>query len=397
MDMATRSPGDTTATTQERSTDAASLVVCSLEPWGEVRRRMQILTDELVDLDPSLRVLYVAPALDVPHELRQGNLHGMGGRRLRQVRPRVHALRPHKWLPRSVGPYADRSLERQVHHAVDALGLRNPLLWVNDAGYAEFAVRTGWPCLYDITDDWLLTPLAPRQRDRLASNERLLLEHSGAVVVCSPDLERTRGRDRTVELIPNGVDVELFRTPRDRPASLPPAPVALYVGTLHEWRLDVPLILELAASRPDVHIALLGPNCLPTDVTAQLERVPTVHLLGPRPYDQIPAFMQHADVVVIPHLVNPFTESLDPIKAYECLAAGRPTVAIPVAGFRQLGPPIVTAERSGFVAATSVALAGATPPGLPAVFEDTPVPTWRRRAEMMASVMGRVRQEGNLR
>jgi len=49
------------------------------------------------------------------------------------------------------------------------------------------------------------------------------------------------------------------------------------------------------------------------------------------------------------------------------------------------------------VAATSVALAGATPPGLPAVFEDTPVPTWRRRAEMMASVMGRVRREGNLR
>ena len=43
--------------------------------------------------------------------------------------------------------------------------------------------------------------------------------------------------------------------------------------------------------------------------------------------------------MIVPHLVNPFTESLDPIKAYECLAAGRPTVATPVAGFRDLGAP----------------------------------------------------------
>ena len=49
--------------------------------------------------------------------------------------------------------------------------------------------------------------------------------------------------------------------------------------------------------------------------------------------------------------MNPFTESLDPIKAYECLAAGRPTVSTPVAGFRDLGAPVVVADRDGFVAA----------------------------------------------
>ena len=92
-------------------------------------------------------------------------------------------------------------------------------------------------------------------------------------------------------------------------------------------------------------------------------------MLGARPYDRIPAYMQHADVVIIPHLVNRFTESLDPIKAYECLAAGRPTVATPVAGFRELGPPIVTADRSRFVEATSTALAAAGPAGLPGRFD----------------------------
>jgi teichuronic acid biosynthesis glycosyltransferase TuaH len=393
--MATQSPGDSTLTATPREGGATSLVVCSLEPWGDVRRRMRILVDELVDLDPQLQVLYVTPAFDVPHQLRQGSVHGIAGPRLERVHPRIHVLRPRKWLPRVIGPFADRALERQIMKAVADLGLHDPLLWVNDAAYAEFSVRSGWPSLYDITDDWLLMPLPPRQRDRLAANEKLLLQHSGAVVVCSPDLERTRGGDRPVELIPNGVDVDMFRTPRSRPSSLPPAPVALYVGTLHaERRLDVPLLLDLARSRPDVHIALLGPNHLPAETTAELDRVPNIHLLGPRPYDQVPAFMQHADVVIIPHLVNPFTESLDPIKAYECVAAGRPTISTPVAGFRQLGPPVIIAERDDFVRVTGDALSAAGPPGEPTGFEDAPVPSWRQRAEAMASVMERVRTEG---
>ena len=65
-------------------------------------------------------------------------------------------------------------------------------------------------------------------------------------------------------------------------------------------------------SRPDLQIVLLGPDHLPAEVTASCDRVPNIRLLGAFPYDQIPAFMQHADVMIVPHLVNPFTESLDP-------------------------------------------------------------------------------------
>jgi glycosyltransferase involved in cell wall biosynthesis len=354
---------------------------------------MRILVDEIVDLYPSVHVLYVAPPVDIPHQLRRGKVHGLLGPRLEKVHPRIHVLLPHKWLPRSVGPFADRWLERQIHNAVDELGLHQCFLWINDAAYAQFTLRAGWPSLYDITDDWLLAPLAPRQRRRLMANERLLLDHCEAVVVCSSDLERSRGSSRHVELIPNGVDVELFRTPRSRPPSLPGAPVALYVGTLHAERLDIPLIRELAGSRTDLEIVLVGPNHLPADVTSDLDRVPNIRLLGAFPYDEIPAFMQHADVMIVPHLVNPFTESLDPIKAYECLAAGRPTIATPVAGFRDLGPPIVVADRTQFSAAVSKVMDAAGPPGLPREFEDTPIPSWRHRAETMASLMLRVRRE----
>ena len=393
--MTTQSTGSSNEVPTDRASETLSLVVCSLEPWGEVRRRLRILVDEIVDIEPSLRVLYVAPATDIPHRLRHGEMAGLTGSRLEKVHPRIHVLRPRKWLPRILGGFADSSLERQVLDAVGEIGLQRPLLWVNDAGYARFAVRTGWPTLYDITDDWQLAPLAPRQLRRLVADEDLLLDRADAVVVCSPDLVRTRGRTRDVELIPNGVDVDLFRTHRTRPAALPPGPVALYVGTLHAERVDVDLVVEVAESLPDVQVVLVGPDSLTAAATDRLARLANVHLLGPRPYDQIPAFWQHADVIIIPHQVNPFTERLDPIKAYECLAVGRPTVATPVAGFRDLGPPVVVADRSHFVEAVTTALSSATPPSGPVIFEGTPIPSWHDRAESMVTLMDRVRNQGS--
>ena len=71
-------------------------------------------------------------------------------------------------------------------------------------------------------------------------------------------------------------------------------------------------------------------------------------MAGSRPYHEVPASLQHASVIVVPHVVTPFTDSLDPIKARECLAVGRPTVAPSIAGFRDIGPPVVVAERSTF-------------------------------------------------
>jgi len=103
----------------------SSLVVCSLAPWTTVRRRIRILVDELVGRDPSLEVLYVAPAVDIPFELLHGRRGALAGPRLERVHPRVHVLRPRKWLPRSLGHFADRSLGRQVDRAATGLGFRD--------------------------------------------------------------------------------------------------------------------------------------------------------------------------------------------------------------------------------------------------------------------------------
>jgi glycosyltransferase involved in cell wall biosynthesis len=279
----------------------------------------------------------------------------------------------------------------QVLGAARRLELEDCFLWVNDAHYAGLLERTRWPSIYDITDDWLHSSLTRRARARLVADEAILLSGAGAVVVCSPDLAKTRGATRPVDIIPNGVDVERFRTPRPRPDDLPPSPVALYVGTLHEDRLDLDLCAELATTLPQVQFVLLGPNCLSPGATQKLASLANIHLPGSRPYDQIPAYMQHADVIVIPHKITPFTESLDPIKAYECLAAGRPTVATAVAGFRHLGAPIIVASPGAFAAEVKRALETTSDePAAPAV-----VPTWRLRAAALGAVMSRVLAESD--
>jgi glycosyltransferase involved in cell wall biosynthesis len=47
--------------------------------------------------------------------------------------------------------------------------------------------------------------------------------------------------------------------------------------------------------------------------------------------------MRAFEACFVPHHVTPFTESLNPIKLWEYLAAGKPIVSTPVAGFREFG------------------------------------------------------------
>ncbi len=356
--------------------------MCSLEAWDQVWRRNQFLVRELLARDPALRILFVEPAVDVLHgPSRRGHLAGTGLHRV-PGHDRLWRLRPVKVVPRVAGPLADRLLVRTIQRAAARLGFVHPVAWINDATYATLLDSVPWPAVYDITDDWLLASLTPRQRARLRACDRRLLDDAAAVVVCSPALAASRRATAGLVVIPNGVDAEHFRAPRPRPPDLPAEPTAVYAGTLHEDRLDVGLCLELAAELPWLQLCLLGPNALTASSVALLSARPNIHLLGARPYDDVPAYLQHAGVIVVPHVVSPFTDSLDPIKAYECLAVDRPTVATPVAGFRELAGDVDVAERDVFPAAVRTALEG----GARRQARRAP-PTWSERAEQFDAVL----------
>ena len=305
-------------------------------------------------LEPDRRVLFVEPAFDVLHEWRRRS----GRRRQRALRPldadgRIVRFEPRKvwprllgpmrgppacagrsaWPPSRFGPRSSRSVDQRPE-------LRAPGRGDRLAGDLRHHRRL----------DRSVDPgpgAAPRRARRGAPVRRC-----GGVVVCSDALAASRRHARPdLDVIPNAVDAARLTRPRPRPADLPAGPVAVYVGTLHEDRLDVDLVDQLAGSRPDLTVVLIGPDSLSPTSARRLDGRPNVVRLGPRPHDDVGAYLQHAEVVVVPHVVSPFTESLDPIKAYECLAVGRPTVATPVAGFRGLGSPISCATADDFSAA----------------------------------------------
>lgn len=371
-----------------------SLVVISLEQWDQVWRRNQHLVHGLLQQDPDLRVLFVEPGRDPLHTARLSGRPAPGrglrrGPHLPGIDPdALWLLEPTKLLPRRVDPGQDDRWARQVADTARQLGMPAPTLWVNDPRGALVMDRTGWPTLYDITDDWLLADRDTATSVRLAAQEAALMEGAREVVVCSTGLVASKSAQREVTLVPNAVDLAATTRPTARPDDLPDGPVALYLGTLHSDRLDVALCESTARDLEGTgHLVLVGPDALTSDEGDRLDAAGVVRL-GAKDRRVVPAYLQHADVLVVPHVVDGFTDSLDPIKLYEYRAVGRPVVSTPVAGFRE-----AAGERCRVVPAAAFAAEVAR--WLPASDSfprraDPDVPTWADRVNEMADVIGRV-------
>jgi len=378
------------------------LVVTSLEAWDGVWRRNQHLAAGLLRRDPDLRVLFVEPASDPLHAALGAGQPRLGrglrpGPPLDGIRPEALWLfEPTKWLPRRVDRRVDERWAHQVLKAARSLDMDDPLLWVNDPGGSLLVEATQWPSLYDVTDDWTLAARSTAETERVVAQEHVLLTRCDEVIVCSPTLAASKGASREVTLVPNGVDTAAYLVALDRPADLPTGEVAVYAGTLHGDRLDVDLCAATARTLAGSgHLVLVGPNALAPEEHSRLEAAGVV-MLGARPSVEVPAYLQHADVLVVPHVVTPFTDSLDPIKLYEYQAAGRPVVATPVAGFRDAVDDRVTvAGHETFVAAVVGALASAGDGDGAAVVPGRVADAdWARRVDQVVAVLQRLRDRG---
>jgi glycosyltransferase involved in cell wall biosynthesis len=105
-------------------------------------------------------------------------------------------------------------------------------------------------------------------------------------------------------------------------------------------------------------------------------------------------------VLVVPHVVTPFTDSLDPIKLYEYQAAGRPVVSTPVGGFRDVDDDHVTVVEAEDFPAAVVSLVdsasggrGVSAPHADA--ERLDAIDWSRRVDQMAAILTRLRAGGS--
>ena len=308
------------------------VALISLEPWDDVWRRNQHLAAELIRLGLVDHLWFVEPAR-----------RGRRSMSTREVGPGVTVIAPSTPLPKSLGGLRllGRRVRRRLLHDVD-------LLWVNDPALGVHCMRRDLATVYDVTDDWR-TARFPRRilRRIIAAEDRLA--RSARTVVCSAVLLQ-RWFERygiRAPIVHNGIDARLWQSATARTVQGQPPHVG-YVGTLHEQRLDIDLVADLARAEGVGTLHLIGPNCLPDRETRRLERLRTVQLHGAVPAAEVPSWMLAMDVLISPHRVNPFTLSLDAIKAYEYSAAGRPVVATATSGFAP-GKGTTVATREDFV------------------------------------------------
>jgi hypothetical protein len=202
---------------------------------------------------------------------------------------------------------------------------------------------------------------------------RRTLEEVDALFVVSEHYRRWLAAETAKPVIKlgNGVELVHFETPRPIPRALEslPRPLIGYVGLLSHF-LDFETLEALRQNRRGGTLVLIGPG---TPSTAEnLSRLASregVALLGPRPYEEIPAWMQALDVGIIPFRANdPYVQGINPNKVYQYLASGHPVVTTPVLDLEPSPPHLQFAsDAAGMTAAVHRAL-------------DHPAPREARRA-----------------
>ena len=366
--------------------------------WDDIwRNRHQIMSR----LARQNLVIYVEPRpylRQVWAGLRQGLIRlSQMGSRTREVMPGLYVYSPPLWAPISgrepLASLTRWARERDLRAVLRRLGAKQPILWLVRPDQADLPGRFGEKmCVYHIVDEYSgYGGLTPERREAVLERERWLIERADVVFVTSPALLQSKGRyNPNTHLVPNAVDYEAFSRALEDPA-LPadlealPGPRVGYVGAVND-KVDFALLGELARQHRDWSLVLVGPWAVREDGDAfALRQEPNVHFLGKQAVTEVPHYIKGLDICLMPYKLNEWTRSIDPLKLYEYLAAGRPVVSTAIPAARPFSEWVSIAEdRRGFIAAVEAGLAQDSEAACAARRAEASRHSWDSRVELIS-------------
>lgn len=209
----------------------------------------------------------------------------------------------------------------------------SPVQWFYDPmAVTAFGGRMGEILtVYDCMDELSQFKGAPTE---LLDREAELLARADVVFTGGRKLFESKSRfHNNCHYFGCGVDADHFGKARAAATAIPsdidglPRPIYGYFGVVDE-RLDYELIVELAASNPSGSVVFVGP-AIKVDADA-LPRRENLYWLGQRAYEALPAYCKAFDVCLMPFALNAATEYINPTKALEYMATGRPIASTAV-------------------------------------------------------------------
>jgi glycosyltransferase involved in cell wall biosynthesis len=249
--------------------------------------------------------------------------------------------------------------------------------------------------VYYCTDEYSLFSYVDERGTLMA--ERPLVEQADVVFATSAALlERKRVVNPATFLADHGVDHALFATALDPATAVPvelarlPRPIVGYYGTLQDW-VDLSLIDRLATVHPEWSIVLIGPALVDTST---LRRHQNLHLLGPRPHAELPAYCKGFSVAMIPYLLGERMNYVNPVKLREYLSAGLPVVSTAVPEvLRYRDHCAVAQDHQEFEAAVVRALSADSPDARRSRSDAMRGQTWARKVAELCATTDHIRLE----
>jgi hypothetical protein len=285
-------------------------------------------------------------------------------RGLVEVERNIHVLSP-LYVPaygNAAALRANRVLVRlQVLAAMKRLGMRRPISWSFLPSAAAVAGTLGEALvLYHVVDEFSAFSDASVH---VAEMERRLLERADLVIASSEKLlEGKRRTNPHTVLVRHGVDYGHFARacePGPVPEDLArlPRPVIGFFGLVADW-IDLALVRRVADRYPGASVVLLGRV---VTSTTPLEGARNVHLLGRKPYAELPAYCRGFDVALTPFKLNALALAANPLKAREYVAAGLPNVCTDLPELRAIPGCTVVKDPDAFVEEVGRALEAGGP------------------------------------
>lgn len=350
-------------------------IVCFADmPWDyPLWTNRQHVMSRVPQRDPTARVLYVSPPRFAPSAFRSwrsttradaAGSRSRGPLLTERVADRLWTLTPLLPLPnrlaqRRAPVLYDRWLVSAVRHAIGRLGFDRPILWTYTPFSAGYLGRFGERLVvYDVVDDYPTLSHYQRLRDGVVEADAAMTRRADITLHTSERVFAARqALSPDSHLVGNAADIDLFAEAQapgaslDRPEGLTGIvpPILLFHGAVTASKLDLALIAELATAHPEWSLVFVGP-VLDREAQVALSGHPNIHLVGTRRQDELPALLAAADLSIIPYRRTPYTEGINALKLYECLAAGKRVVATPLPcfePFRELVSLASTADEFG--------------------------------------------------
>jgi glycosyltransferase involved in cell wall biosynthesis len=232
-------------------------------------------------------------------------------------------------LPNGYTPAQSIRAQRAIlDQVIVANGITRFVLWYYTPLACRFSDHLHPDAIvYDCMDELSAFKNAPPE---LAVLEGSLLKRADVVFTGGHSLyEAKQHLHHNIHAMPSSVDAKHFGSARS--ISVDPAdqrelprPRLGFFGVLDE-RLDLPLLRGIAEARPAWQLVMIGP-VVKID-PADLPRLPNIHYLGAKRYDELPAYLAGWDLALLLFARNGATRFISPTKTPEYLAAGKPVVS----------------------------------------------------------------------